>query len=37
MSGTAVDGTPQLTRGVVIVRTEGDRASQANFYLDPVD
>ncbi|MFI6402550.1 nuclear transport factor 2 family protein [Streptomyces sp. NPDC050548] len=37
MSGTAVDGTPQLMRGVVIVRTEGDRASQANFYLDPVD
>ncbi|WP_406450784.1 nuclear transport factor 2 family protein [Streptomyces sp. NBC_01622] len=37
MSGTTVDGTPQLMRGVVIVRTEGDRASQANFYLDPVD
>ena len=37
MAGTTVEGALHLVRGVVIVRTEGDRASQANFYLDPVD
>ncbi|MFD3584667.1 nuclear transport factor 2 family protein [Streptomyces sp. NPDC058683] len=37
MTGTTVEGTPQLLRGVVIVRVEGDRAAQANFYLDPVE
>ncbi|MFD4557724.1 nuclear transport factor 2 family protein [Streptomyces sp. NPDC058469] len=37
MSGTAVDDTPFLVRGVVIAHTEGDRAAQANFYLDPVE
>lgn len=36
MSGTTVGGTPQLMRGVVIVRTEGGRASQTSFHLDPV-
>ncbi|WP_217552845.1 nuclear transport factor 2 family protein [Streptomyces sp. GbtcB6] len=37
MTGTTVEGTSQLLRGVVIVRVEGDRAAQANFYLDPVE
>jgi ketosteroid isomerase-like protein len=37
MAGTTVEGTPFLVKGVVIARTEGDRAAQANFYLDPVE
>lgn len=37
MSGTAVDDTPFLVRGVVVAHTEGDRVAQANFYLDPVE
>ncbi|WP_433893703.1 nuclear transport factor 2 family protein [Streptomyces sp. CA-111067] len=37
ITGTTVEGVPHLTRGVVIARVDGDRAAQANFYLDPVD
>ncbi|MFJ4626744.1 nuclear transport factor 2 family protein [Streptomyces sp. NPDC088847] len=36
MTGTAVDGTPFLVRGVVVARTVGDLAAQADFYLEPV-
>lgn len=37
MSGSAVDDTPFLVRGVVVAHTEGSRVAQANFYLDPVE
>ncbi|MGQ4430801.1 nuclear transport factor 2 family protein [Streptomyces sp. SAS_260] len=36
MTGTAVDGTPFLMRGVILVRTVGDLAAQADFSLEPV-
>ncbi|MGR3867259.1 hypothetical protein ACUXZZ_01580 [Streptomyces graminifolii] len=36
MTGTAVDGTPFLVRGVVVARTAGDLAAQTDSYLEPV-
>lgn len=36
-AGHRLDGSPFLMRGVVIVHVEGDRASSARFYLEPVD
>jgi ketosteroid isomerase-like protein len=37
MRGTRADGAPHLMRGVVIFAVEGDRASAARFYLEPVE
>ncbi len=37
MRGTRRDGVPHLMRGVVIFGVEGDRATWARFYLEPVD
>lgn len=37
IGGTTTTGTLQLFRGVVIAHVVGERAAQANFYLDPVD
>ena len=36
MSGTRRDGSPHLMRGVVIFGVEGDEATWARFYLEPV-
>lgn len=36
-SGQRVDGEPFLMRGVIIITANGDRASRARFYLEPVD
>lgn len=37
MSGTRLDGTPHLMRGVIVFRLAGERALAARFYLEPVD
>ena len=37
MSGTRVDGTPHLMRGVIVFGLQGERAASARFYLEPVD
>lgn len=37
MHGVRRDGVPHLMRGVVIFGVEGDEASWARFYLEPVD
>lgn len=37
MSGTRIDGTPHLMRGVIIFGLHEDRAGSARFYLEPVD
>ena len=37
MSGTRLDGTPHLMRGVVIFGVREERAAWARFYLEPVD
>ncbi|MEP7054809.1 MAG: nuclear transport factor 2 family protein [Actinomycetota bacterium] len=37
MSGTRLDGTPHLMRGVIIFGLRDGRASSARFYLEPVD
>ena len=37
MSGTRVDGTPHLMRGVIVFGLQGDRAASARFYLEPVE
>lgn len=36
MKGTRRDGSPHLMRGVVIFGVEGDEATWARFYLEPV-
>jgi hypothetical protein len=37
MSGTRLDGTPHLMRGVIIFAEQDGRAASARFYLEPVD
>lgn len=37
MSGTRLDGTRHLMRGVVIFGVQDGRATSARFYLEPVD
>jgi ketosteroid isomerase-like protein len=37
MSGTRLDGTMHLMRGVIVFGLTADRASSARFYLEPVD
>lgn len=37
MSGTRVDGTHHLMRGVIVFGLQGGRAVWARFYLEPVD
>ncbi|PZS24593.1 MAG: nuclear transport factor 2 family protein [Pseudonocardiales bacterium] len=37
MSGTRVDGTQHLMRGVIVFGLQGSRAVSARFYLEPVD
>lgn len=37
MRGVRRDGVPHLMRGVVIFGVDGDEASWARFYLEPVD
>ncbi|MGN7800310.1 nuclear transport factor 2 family protein [Leifsonia sp. 22587] len=37
MSGTRLDGTTHLMRGVIVFTLDGDRAVSARFYLEPVD
>ncbi len=37
MRGTRRDGQPHLMRGVVIFCVEGEEATWARFYLEPVD
>ena len=37
MSGTRLDGTRHLMRGVIIFAVENDQATSARFYLEPVD
>ncbi len=37
MRGTRRDGSPHLMRGVVIFGVEGDEATWARFYLEPVE
>lgn len=37
MSGTRVDGTRHLMRGVIVFGLEGGRAASARFYLEPVE
>ncbi len=37
MSGTRVDGTQHLMRGVIVFGLRGGRAVSARFYLEPVD
>ena len=37
MSGTRIDGTRHLMRGVIIFGVSDDRATSARFYLEPVD
>jgi limonene-1,2-epoxide hydrolase len=36
MSGTRLDGTAHLMRGVIIFEVRDDRATSARFYLEPV-
>ncbi len=37
MSGTRLDGTRHLMRGVIIVGVQHGRATSARFYLEPVE
>lgn len=37
MSGTRLDGTQHLMRGVIVFGLRGGRAVSARFYLEPVD
>ncbi len=37
MSGTRLDGTRHLMRGVIVFGLQGGRAVSARFYLEPVD
>ncbi|MDQ6851372.1 MAG: nuclear transport factor 2 family protein [Actinomycetota bacterium] len=37
MSGTRVDGTQHLMRGVIVFGLQNGRASSARFYLEPVE
>jgi ketosteroid isomerase-like protein len=37
LRGTRPDGGPHLMRGVIIFGLEGERASWARFYLEPVE
>jgi ketosteroid isomerase-like protein len=37
MSGTRLDGTAHLMRGVIVFGLRDDRASSARFFLEPVD
>jgi ketosteroid isomerase-like protein len=37
LRGTRRDGEPHLMRGVIIFGLDGDRASWARFYLEPVE
>src|SRR4051794_14214724 len=37
LSGTRVDGTRHLMRGVIVFGLDGDRAAWARFYLEPVE
>lgn len=37
MSGTRIDGTQHLMRGVIIFGLRGERAVSARFYLEPVE
>lgn len=37
MSGTRLDGTRHLMRGVIIFGVQDGRATSARFYLEPVD
>jgi len=37
MSGTRVDGTQHLMRGVIVFGLQGSRAVSARFYLEPVE
>jgi hypothetical protein len=37
MSGTRLDGSRHLMRGVIVFGLQDDRASWARFYLEPVD
>ncbi|MDQ1718169.1 MAG: hypothetical protein QOE89_2122 [Pseudonocardiales bacterium] len=37
MSGTRLDGTGHLMRGVIVFGLQDGRASWARFYLEPVD
>ena len=37
MTGTRVDGSPHLMRGVMIFEVDGDQATAVRFYLEPVD
>ncbi len=37
MSGTRLDGTPHLMRGVIIFGVDEGQATSARFYLEPVD
>lgn len=37
MSGTRLDGSPHLMRGVMVFTVEGARARALRFYLEPVD
>jgi hypothetical protein len=37
MSGTRLDGTPHLMRGVIIFEVQDAVATSARFYLEPVD
>ena len=36
-TGTRTDGAPHLMRGVIILLARGDQASEATFYLEPVE
>ena len=37
MSGTRLDGTRHLMRGVIVFGVQDGRAAWARFYLEPVD
>ncbi len=37
MSGTRLDGSRHLMRGVIVFGLRGERAASARFYLEPVD
>ena len=37
MSGTRLDGTRHLMRGVIVFGVQDGRAASARFYLEPVD
>ena len=37
MSGTRLDGTAHLMRGVMVFTVDGERASAVRFYLEEVD